>query len=81
MALADGIEELLNVMEGDDIFKIIDQDQHDNVIFRVFLLHRRGEKAVLGIVVDHGFCQNGFPVRTPGDGQVGIHKGCHLIHV
>ena len=62
-------------------FEIINENQHQNMFFAVFLLDRRWKQIVFCIVVNHGFGQNLVIGMTLGSCKLGIHEGCNLIHV
>ena len=71
----------LDIIDGQNVFKIVDKGQHQQMLFCIFLLHRRREKVVLGIVVYHGFGQNLVVRVALGGGQVILHESGYLIHI
>ena len=75
------IQYLEQTVDGQDIFKIINEDQDQYVFFRILLPDRRGKKIVLGIIVDHGLGQDLVLLVAPGRGELRIHEGGHLIHI
>ena len=46
-------EQCFDILNGQDILKIVDEDQRKDVFLGIFLLHRRRKKVVLSVVVDH----------------------------
>ena len=81
MLFAERGEELLDLAEGNHILVVIDEDQHQNVVAGIFLFDRRGKKPVLGIVVDHGFCDHHLVLTVTGARKALVHKGGHLVHI
>ena len=81
MAFCDRREDLLDIPEGENILKIVDEGQKQNVVSGVFFLHRRREQIVFCVIVDHGLCKHLVLADPPGRSQVSIHEGCHLIHI
>ena len=51
-------QQVLNIADRENIFKIIDKNQEQHVLFGIFLLLGRGKQTVLGVVVNHGLRQN-----------------------
>ena len=76
-----GIMFLYKDINRKKIFKIIDKDHYQQMLFGVLLLHRWREKIVLGIVVDHGLGKDLIIFMTFTGCQFFFHKGSNLIHV
>ena len=51
------------------------------MLLGIFFLLRRRKQVVLGIVVDHGFCQDLVILVALGCLKLPIHKCCNLIHI
>ena len=68
-------------LDGKDIFEIVDKDQDQHVLLGVFLLHRRRKEIVLGVVVDHGLCQDLVLAVPAGGAELALHECRDLVHV
>mgnify|MGYP006986289153 FL=1 len=77
----DGTEKLLDVCDGQNILKIINEDQHEQMIFGIALLLRGREQVILGVVIDHGLCQDLVIIVTLCGRKLILHKRGDLIHV
>ena len=74
MAFQNRFKELLDVIKGQKIFKIINKNQHQHVLFGIFLFHRGRKQIILGVIVDHGFGENLIFRITLGIFQMVIHE-------
>ena len=81
MSAGDGLEDLLDVVEGEQVLKVVDEDQHQHMFFGIFLLDRRREQIVLRIVVDHGLSQDLVLRVALGALEMLLHKCGHLVHI
>ena len=81
VVLADGREELFNIPKGYHIFKIINQNQHQQMILGVAFFDGRRQQVIFGIVIDHGFGQDLILAQPFGSVQVAVHEGSDLIHI
>lgn len=79
--ILDRAEYGLNIGEAQDALVIINEEEHKDVIFRIALLFRRGEKLVFGIVIDHRFRQDLVFGMTFDRREMPLHEGRDLIHI
>ena len=79
--IRDRPEKSLDVTDGENILKIVNKDQHQQMFPGVAFLLRRGEKLILGVVVDHGLGQDLVILVTFGGSEIFFHESSDLIHV
>ena len=76
-----GRQQALDITDGQNIFKIINENQEQHVLSGILLFLGRWKQTVLGVVVDHRLGQNLIILVTLGCFQLTVHKGGHLIHI
>ena len=71
----------LNIVKIQQILKVINKYQKQDMILGVFFTYRRGKEVVFGIVIDHSLCEYlvlRISLQLP---QVFLHKGSYLVHI
>ena len=79
--ICDRLQQFLDITDRQKSLEIIDKDKHQKMLLGIFLFHRRRQKIVLCIIIDHCLRQyliRFLPCRTF---QPMIHKSSNLIHV
>ena len=72
---------MVQIVDAEDVFKIVDKNEQQHVLFGIFLFMWGWQQTILCIIVDHGLGQNLIIRIALGWCEVALHKGCHLIHV
>ena len=79
--LVQRLQDGFDVRERKNPLVIVDEEQHQHMLPGIALLHRRRQKLVLRIVIDHGLGQRLVLIVPLHIAEMLIHEGCDLVHV